>query len=128
MLVCGDQEDADDCCPDEAPPDNAPADDCCPDDPADKDEPSGNSEGSGNSGEGDDCLCCTTDFELALLDQDDVVPAASYPVIFDALVSIDWQGAIWKADVLPVPTGTQRGVGPPAPPDTLLKQRTMLQI
>ncbi len=120
MLVCGDLEEkaeADNCCEDEAPPDEAPADDCCPDDPVEH--------------SGDDCLCCTTDFELALLDQDDVLPAASDPVIFDALISADWQGANWMADVLPVRAGIQWGVGPPVPPalpDTLLKQRTLLQI
>ncbi len=113
VLVCGDldEADTDDCCEDEAPPNKIPADDCCPDDPAEH--------------SGDDCLCCTSDFELALLDQDDVVPAASNPVIFDTLVSADWQGAIWMADVLPARPVRLRGVAPPA---TLLKQRTLLQI
>lgn len=114
VLVCGDldeEAEAYDCCEDEAPPNEIPADDCCPDDPADH-------------GEGD-CICCTSDSELALLDQDDVVPAASKLVIFDALVSADGQGAIGRDDVLPARPVPQQGVAPAA---TLLRQRTLLQI
>ena len=123
LVVCGDLEkaEADDCCPDEATPDEDPAEDYCPD------EPAGTSGGSGNSGggSGGDCLCCTSDSELALMGRDDVVPVASNPVIFDALFPDDWQGAIRMSDVLPYRLGTQRGVAPPA---TLLRQRTLLQI
>lgn len=121
LVVCGDLDEleADDCCPDEVPPDKAPADDCCPDDPA------GTSGGSGNSGGGGDCLCCTSDSELALMGRDDVLSVASNPVIFAAIISADWQGAIRMPDVLPHRPGRQRGVAPPA---TLLRQRTLLQI
>ena len=125
LVVCGDLEkaEADDCCPDEDPPDEVSANDCCPDGPAGDFGNSGNSGGGG--GGGGDCLCCTSDSELALMGRDQLVPVASNPVIFAAFISADWQRAFRMPEVLPHRLGTQRGVAPPA---TLLRQRTLLQI
>ena len=110
LMVCGhlDELEADDCCVDEAP-----ADQCCPDDPENSDEPSG-----------DDCLCCNSDTDVAVMGRDEVIPVVSNPVVFVVPPAV-WQEAIRMPDLLPLLPGSQRGVGPPR---TLLRQRTLQQV